>query len=62
MVAAMPYDAILAALDRAPLGEPLPAEVEAEVRRAEQDVRDGRVNLIPHADVQRFLASHREQG
>jgi hypothetical protein len=55
------YDPILEALERAPLGLPLPPEMEAEIALAEDDLRSGRVKAVPHAEVQRVLAEMRRQ-
>jgi hypothetical protein len=57
----LPYDPVLDALDRAPMGDPLTAELEAEIARAEDDLRSGRVEAVPHAEVQRVLAEMRRQ-
>lgn len=54
-------DRVLAALDRAPLGEPFPPEVRAELDRRMADLRSGRVKAIPHADVQRSLEEMHER-
>jgi hypothetical protein len=49
-------DPILAAIARAPAGEPFTAEQEAELARDEADIAAGRARLVPHEDVPAALA------
>jgi len=56
-------DPVLEALRRAPVGEPLPADVLAEIEEREAAVAAGRVKMITHADIQeKIRALRREQG
>jgi hypothetical protein len=48
-------DLILAAFDRAPVGEPYSEEVRAELDQAVADIAAGRVKLIPHEEVHAWL-------
>jgi len=54
---------LLAALDRAPIGEPFTAEQQAELAQAMNDIAAGRVQLVRHEDVPAWLEAHaREVG
>jgi len=56
-------DPILEAIDRAPLGEPWTPEQRAELDQAMEEIREGRVALIPHEEVHAWLeAKAREPG
>jgi hypothetical protein len=65
-VAAKPahVDSVLAAIDRAPTGDPFPPEIRAELDRTMADIAAGRVQLVAHDDVPAWLEEHalREQG
>lgn len=52
---------LLRALDRAPIGEPLSPEQEAECAAALEDLRSGRVQPIPHAQVQAMIERMRRE-
>ena len=53
---AKPFDPILAAIDRAPKGEPLTPEQEAELAQDIADIAAGRARLVAHQDVPDVLA------
>ena len=56
-------DPILAAFDRAPVGEPYSDEICAELERDMADLAAGRLVLIAHDDVPAWLeARAREEG
>lgn len=59
-----PFDPVLDAIKRAPLGEPFTPEQRAELDQAVADIAAGRVKTIPHDDVPAWLEemSGREQG
>jgi hypothetical protein len=63
MVTANPltFDPVLAAIDRAPRGEPLSDEQHAQLDRQMEHVRAGRVKMIPHAVVMARLEARRVQ-
>jgi hypothetical protein len=50
-----PDDPILAAIARAPIGEPFTPEQRAELDQDLDDIRTGRARLIRHADRGRVL-------
>jgi hypothetical protein len=50
------FDPILAALDRAPLGEPFTPEQAAELAQDIADIEAGTARLIAHEDVPDVLA------
>jgi|HubBroStandDraft_2_1064218.scaffolds.fasta_scaffold839673_2 hypothetical protein len=52
------FDPILAALDRAPIGEPFTPEQRAELDQAMDDIAAGRTKLIAHDDVPAWLEAH----
>ena len=47
---------MLVAIVRAPKGEPLPPEQEAELDQIEADIAAGRARLVAHEDVPEVLA------
>jgi len=49
-------DLVAEAFDHAPVGEPFPAEVLAEIERAEADIRAGRG--VRHEDLPAWLEEH----
>jgi hypothetical protein len=49
------YDAVIAALDNAPVGEPLSLEERAELDQIMADVSAGRRTLIRNEDVPAWL-------
>lgn len=51
-----PFDPILAAIDRAPIGEPFTPEQEAELAQDLADIAAGTAKLIAHEDVPDALA------
>ncbi len=51
-----PFDPILAAFDRAPIGEPFSPEQEAELAQDLEDIAAGRARLVAHEDVPAALA------
>jgi hypothetical protein len=53
MVAAAPLvrHPVLAAMDRAPTGEPLTPEQEAELAQDLADIAEGRARLVAHEDL-----------
>lgn len=51
-----PLDPILAAIDRAPIGEPFTPEQEAELAQDLADIEAGRARLVAHEDVPAALA------
>ena len=51
-----PFDPILAAIDRAPVGEPFTPEQEAELAQDLADIAAGRARLVAHEDVPDVLA------
>lgn len=53
---AQPFDPILAAIDRAPKGEPFTPEQEAELAQDLADIAAGRATLVAHEDVPDALA------
>jgi len=56
-------DPVLAALDRAPIGEPFTPEQQAELDQDLADIAAGRARLIAHEDLPRALEElAREQG
>ena len=57
----LPLDPVLAALARAPVGEPLPPDLEAEIEEREEAVAAGRVKLVPHVEVQGKVRAQRER-
>lgn len=59
----LPFDPILDAIDRAPLGEPFTPEQESELRQATADIAAGRTQLVAHEDVPAWLEAmaRREQ-
>jgi hypothetical protein len=64
MTAALVEDPALvlrAALDRLPIGEPLPPEEEAELARREADVRAG-MPMRSHAHVTKALEAQHRRG
>lgn len=48
-------DPILAAIARAPVGEPFTDEQRAELDQAMADITSGKVKLIPHEEVHAWL-------
>ncbi len=48
-------EAFRAALERAPLGEPLTPEQEAELAQDRADIAAGRARLVEHEDVPAVL-------
>lgn len=48
-------DPVLAALDRAPIGEPFTPEQRAELDQAMEDIAAGRVKLIADEDVPAWI-------
>jgi len=56
-----PDDPILAALARAPVGKPFAPEHKAVLDQRLEDIRAGRVKLIPHADRAAWLAAHEHE-
>jgi hypothetical protein len=53
---AQPFDPILAAIDRAPKGEPFTPEQAAELAQDLADIAAGRATLVAHEDVPDALA------
>lgn len=54
---------VLAALDRAPIGEPFTPEQRAELDQQMEDIRAGRSKLVRHEDRAAWLEAHaRELG
>ena len=51
-----PFDPILAAMDRAPVGEPFTPEQEAELAQDVADIAAGTARLVAHEDVPDALA------
>jgi hypothetical protein len=56
MATSQPFDPILAAIDRAPVGEPFTPEQEAELAQDLADIAAGTARLIAHEDVPAVLA------
>jgi hypothetical protein len=56
-MASAPFDPILDAIARAPVGEPFTAEQEAELAQDEADIAAGRARLVRHEDVPEVLAA-----
>ncbi len=56
MRSAQSFDPILAAIDRAPRGEPFSPEQEAELAQDLEDIAAGRARLVAHEDVPAVLA------
>lgn len=56
-----PAVALRAALDRLPVGDPLPPEEEAELARREADVRAG-MPMRSHTDVTKALEERHRRG
>jgi hypothetical protein len=54
-------DPVLAALARAPVGEPLPPELEAEYERREADVTAGKTRMRSPEDVSKGIAALRRE-
>jgi hypothetical protein len=52
-----PYDAVIAALDNAPVGEPLSPEDRAELDQLMVDIAAGKRLLIQNEDVPAWLGS-----
>jgi hypothetical protein len=50
------FETFRAALDAAPIGEPLTPEQEAELAQDRADIAAGRARLIAHEDVPAVLA------
>lgn len=55
------FDPVLAAIARAPIGEPLSDEERAQLDRQMEHIRSGRVKLTPHAEVEAMLEAKRVQ-
>jgi len=59
-----PADAIhpvIAAMRRAPIGEPFTPEQRAELDQAMEDIRAGRVKLIPDEELAAWREAHAEE-
>jgi hypothetical protein len=51
-------DPVLAAFENAPVGEPFPPELRAELDERMEDVAAGRVQMVDHDDVPAWLEQH----
>lgn len=57
------FHPLLAALERAPIGEPFTPEQRAELDQQMEDIRAGRTKLVRHEDRAAWLEAHaRELG
>lgn len=59
--AAVPFDPVLSALERAPVGRAVTPEQIAELDQQVADIAAGRARLVPHADVQAMLEERRRR-
>lgn len=49
------HDPVAEALDRAPIGEPFPPEIRAELDQIWEDIQSGRATTVAHEDVPAWL-------
>jgi hypothetical protein len=52
------FDTILEAFARAPIGEPLTPEQRAELDQMMADIVDGKIALVPHAEVHAWVVQN----
>lgn len=55
------FDPVLAAIARAPVGEPFTPEQRAELDQCVADIASGKVKTVPHAEVHAWLEQRRSE-